>query len=116
MFLFVTLEKSDLPEDHRYGDRFLSRDVFEWQSQNRTRRETPTGENFRSHAEKGIAVHLLIRKQKNIEGRGAPFIYCGPVDFVDWEGDQPITMRWRLNEPVPDSLWAVFEAPRQGGT
>jgi superfamily II DNA or RNA helicase len=107
-FLFVTLDKSDLPRAHRYGDRFLSRDLFEWQSQNRTRRETTTGQNLSRHAEKGITVHLLIRKQAKLEGRGAPFVYCGPVEFVDWEGDQPITIRWRLPEPVPDSLWSVF--------
>jgi len=112
-FLFVTLDKSDLPEDHRYGDHFLDRDVFEWQSQNRTRREMPTGKNFRDHAEKGITVHLFIRKHAKLDGRGAPFVYCGHVHFVDWEGDQPITIRWRLGEPVPDSLWASFAPPSQ---
>jgi superfamily II DNA or RNA helicase/HKD family nuclease len=108
IFLFVTLDKSDLPEDHRYGDRFLTRQLFEWQSQNRTRRDTPTGENLRDHSAKGITIHLFIRKQAKLEGRGAPFIYCGPVKFVDWEGDQPITIRWRLTETVPDSLWTTF--------
>ncbi len=110
-FLFVTLDKSDLPEDHRYSDRFLSRDVFEWQSQNQTRQGTPTGENLRTHQEKGIHVHLLIRKQAKLEGRGAPFVYCGPVSFVDWEGEKPITIRWHLDEPVPDSLWTAFAPP-----
>jgi hypothetical protein len=113
-FLFVTLDKTDLPEVHRYGDRFLARDLFEWQSQNQNRRETRTGEDLRDHAAKGITVHLLIRKQKKLEGRGAPFFYCGSVDFVDWEGDQPITIRWRLPEPVPDSLWATFAPPGKG--
>jgi hypothetical protein len=107
-FLFVTLDKSDLPEAHRYGDRFVTRDVFEWQSQNRTRRETHTGEDLRSHAEKGITVHLFVRKQAKLEGRGARFVYCGPLQFVDWEGDQPITIRWRLGQPVPDTLWTAF--------
>lgn len=39
-FFFVTLEKENLPAEHRYKDRFLSRDTFEWQSQNRTSRES----------------------------------------------------------------------------
>jgi len=112
-FLFVTLDKSELPENHHYGDHFLSREVFEWQSQNRTRRETPTGENLRSHVERGITIHLLIRKQPKLEGRGAPFVYCGPIEFKDWEGDKPITIRWQLAESVPDSLWGTFK-PEDG--
>jgi hypothetical protein len=115
-FLFVTLDKSDLPEGHRYGDRFLDRHLFEWQSQNRTGRDMPAGKNFRDHAEKGFTVHLFIRKQAKLEGRGAPFVYCGPVEFVDWEGDQPITIRWRLGEPIPDSLWAAFTTGGDGRT
>jgi superfamily II DNA or RNA helicase/HKD family nuclease len=111
LFLFVTLEKADLPEAHRYGDRFPSRDVFEWQSQNRTRRESNAGKDLKFHAERGITIHLFIRKQPKIEGKGAPFVYCGPLEFIDWEGDQPITVRWRLSEAVPDSLWPVFRPP-----
>jgi hypothetical protein len=70
-----------------------------------------SAEKLRSHAENGISIHLLVRKQKKIEGKGAPFVYCGPVHFVDWESDQPITIRWRLHEPVPDGLWSSFAPP-----
>lgn len=113
LFLFVTLEKADLPEAHRFKDRFLSRDVFEWQSQNRTTRDSNAGEDMRLHEERGIPIHLFVRKQPKIQGKGAPFFYCGPLQFVDWEGDQPITVRWRLTEPVPDSLWGVFRPPAE---
>ena len=107
-FLFVTLEKKNLPQQHRYGDRFLSRDLFEWQSQNRTKQESETGQNFRLHAERGITMRLFVRKHSKIDGRGAPFVNCGPVQFVDWEGEGPITIRWRLAESVPESIWSVF--------
>ncbi len=30
---------------------------------------------------------------------------------MDWEGDQPITVRWKLSTPVPDSIWDVFRPP-----
>ena len=110
-FLFVTLEKEDLPTEHRYKDRFLSRDVFEWQSQNRTRRDSETGRCFRDQVALGISIQLFVRKQPKVDGKGAPFVYCGPVQFIDWEGDQPITVRWKLSESVPDSLWAIFQPP-----
>jgi hypothetical protein len=110
-FFFVTLEKEDLPTEHRYKDRFLSRDVFEWQSQNRTRRDSGTGKSFRDHVDLGISIQLFVRKHSKVDGKGAPFFYCGPVQFIDWEGDQPITVRWKLSEPVPDSLWPIFQPP-----
>jgi len=109
-FLFVTLEKGNLPEQHRYGDRFLSRDLFEWQSQNRTKQDSETGQNIRLHAERGITIRLFVRKHSKIDGRGAPFVNCGSVEFFDWEGDQPITIRWRLSQSMPESLWTVFSS------
>ena len=45
------------------------------------------------------------RKASRIGGRGSsPFIYCRVVDFVDWEGEKPITVRSRLAEPAPERL------------
>jgi superfamily II DNA or RNA helicase/diadenosine tetraphosphate (Ap4A) HIT family hydrolase len=44
IFLLVTLNKAQMPENHRYSDRFLSRSLFEWKSQNRTSQEGTGGE------------------------------------------------------------------------
>ena len=38
-------------------------------------------------------------------------IYCGEVDFVSWEGNSPITVRWRLKERVPQSLRGFLRVP-----
>jgi hypothetical protein len=59
---------------------------------------------IRNHREEGIAVHLFVRRRKVIDGKGAPFVYCGPVEFESWEGEQPISINWRLREEVPASL------------
>jgi hypothetical protein len=54
------------------------------------------------HKAQGIPIHLFVRKTSKIPGGGsAPFIYCGDVDFIDWEGEKPITVRWQLPEEVP---------------
>jgi superfamily II DNA or RNA helicase/diadenosine tetraphosphate (Ap4A) HIT family hydrolase len=111
IFLLVTLDKSGLPQHHQYGDRFLSREILEWKSQNRHSQEGSAGQAIRHHVERGIAVHLLVRKAAKIGGRGAPFIYCGDVEFVDWEGEKPITVRWRLVEPLNERLSDLFAAP-----
>jgi len=101
LFLLVTLEKAGMQEAHRYADHFLSPDLFEWQSQNQTKRDTNTGKLIRDHANLRVKIHLFVRKTgKTPRGTATPFTYCGDVDFVDWERDQPIAVRWRLRNPL----------------
>jgi hypothetical protein len=105
IFLLVSLNKDGLGSEHQYADRFLSRDEFQWVSQNRTKQDSATGLKINGHAEQGIAVHLLVRdRRKTPSGTGAPFIYCGDVEFESWEGNQPITVRWRLPSVLPEHL------------
>jgi hypothetical protein len=108
VFLLVTLEKDDLLEGHQYVDKFLSPDRFQWQSQNRTTQESRHGQILQQHQERGVSVHLFVRRTKKINGKPAPFYYCGPVRFENWHGERPITIEWRLPTPVPDRLKQLF--------
>jgi len=101
LFLLVTLEKSDMLEEHRYKDRFLSADLFEWESQNRQARHLPSGKVLAEHREQGLAVQLFVRPTRKTGPRATPFFYAGEVEFVDWEGDRPIRVRWKLHSEVP---------------
>lgn len=112
MFLLVTLEKEDLHADFRYQDHFLDANTLQWQSQNRTSRDSNVGQALRTHGEESILVHLFVRQGKRVHGDSAPFVYCGEVDFVDWEHDKPITIRWKLRTGVPDSLRPQFRIDR----
>jgi superfamily II DNA or RNA helicase/HKD family nuclease/diadenosine tetraphosphate (Ap4A) HIT family hydrolase len=105
-FLFVTLDKADQTEAFKYKDHFNSANAFQWQSQNRTTQESDAGRSINAHKERGITVHLFVRaKPKLADGRGAPFYYCGPVEFLSWSGTKPITVVWRLSTAVPKPLW-----------
>jgi hypothetical protein len=105
IFLLTTLDKAGHGSDFQYRDHFLNPTEFEWQSQNRTTQGSADGQDIRHHVERGIPVHLFVRAQKKRDGGGAaPFIYCGDVRFVSWQGDNPITVRWALPEPVPARL------------
>lgn len=106
VFLLVTLDKGGMMDEHRYADRFISAEEFSWQSQNRTRQNSKQGEIIRSHKALGYHVHLLVRKTKKIGSRPAPFINCGEVDFVSWSREMPISVSWRLREPLPGVLAA----------
>ena len=109
IFLLVTLEKTGMREEHRYQDRFLNAGRFEWQSQNRTTQGGKPGQALLHHRERGIDVHLFVRRfPKTQRGKAAPFLYCGDLEFESWEGEKPITVRWRLKTPLPESARIGF--------
>ena len=103
IFLLVTLSKDGMTSDHRYIDHFISDKEFAWQSQNRTTRASKHGQILCNHQSMGKTVHLFVRPTKKTGSKPTPFVYCGEVDFLSWEGDAPISIRWVLREPVPAS-------------
>jgi hypothetical protein len=107
VFLLVTLDKSDHQEEHRYDDGFLSADRLRWQSQNRTTQMSRHGQIISGELP-GFDIHLFVRRSKKLDGKGAPFTYCGDLDFVSWEGEQPITVIWSLRSPLPEQLQKAF--------
>ncbi len=109
--LLVTLDKSTQAKEHRYEDRFEAPDRFQWQSQNKQHRGGATEQKLARHVELGIPVHLFVRKTSKVEGRAAPFLYCGECEFLSWAGDRPITVRWTLKTPVPDRWRVVLDVP-----
>jgi hypothetical protein len=112
MVLLVTIEKKDLHGDFAYRDVFLAPDQLQWQSQNRTRRTDKHGKLIHDHEKLGVEVHLFVRAQKkDAKGAAAPFVYCGQARFESWEGEKPITVKWRLEHLLPDRLFMQFRKP-----
>lgn len=105
MLLFVTLDKKEQPEAHRYNDGFETPSTFRWQSQNRTAMASPGGRRIEGHQALGISVHLFVRRKAKVGGVTEPFLYCGPLTFQRWEGEKPISVWWDLVDPVPERLW-----------
>lgn len=112
-FLFVTLQS---PSQAGYKNHFLSPTTFQCESQNRTTQGSKHGRSICDHGNLGISVHLFVRERSKLPGgRGAPFTYCGPVEFVSWEGEKPITVVWKLSAPVPDVLRDKLQVPPGDG-
>ncbi len=111
VFLLVTLEKGSLNKDHRYDDRFIDERTFQWQSQNQTKQDSKHGRLIRDHKELGVQVHLFVRRKKVLDQKAAPFVYCGEVDFEQWEGEKPISVIWKLREPVPQAIRQQMGVP-----
>jgi hypothetical protein len=109
--LFVTLDKREKPEAHRYQDEFLSPTEFKWQSQNRTRQDSDSGRRIINHIALGVGIHLFMRAVAKVRGQTQPFIYCGPLTFERWQGEKPITVWWRLETQVPLELRSQLRVP-----
>lgn len=114
VLLFVTLNKEDMVEEHRYRDQLVSSTEFQWQSQNRTAQTSDFAVSLRDHVARGIHVHLCVRREAKVRGKTSPFRYCGELLFERWEGEKPITVWWRLKEDVPSDVYARLVA-KDGG-
>lgn len=109
MVPLVTLEKESLEKQFRYRGQFLGPDIFQWQSQNGTTQRSAVGQAIKHHRERGAEIHLFVRRHPKSGGRAAPFVYCGQLEFLDWEGERPITVRWRLANPLSERLRELFQ-------
>lgn len=108
-FLFIDLHKeADVKESINYNDKFFNPHEFQWQSVNNTTQQSERGKNIIYNKQRGINLHLFIRKYKEIDGKTEPYIYIGKGNSVQFEGDKPITVKMELEHEVPPSLYTEF--------
>lgn len=108
---FVTLDKSAHAEEHQYTDHFISPSEFHWQSQNRTSRTSDRALRYRASRDDDLPVHLFVRRRAKVKSKTQPFIYAGRLLFERWEGDQPVTVWWKMGDPVPEYLREELRVP-----
>jgi superfamily II DNA or RNA helicase/HKD family nuclease len=100
---FVTLEKAEkhYSPTTMYKDYAISPDLFHWQSQSQTTQQSPTGQRYIQHRQKGTSILLFVRRREKVNGRTAPYFFLGPAEYVRHDGNQPISFVWRLRTPMP---------------
>lgn len=109
--LFVTLDKTGRPPAIQYDDRFLSPTDFQWQSQNQETR-AKRGAKYQNRGRLNFRFHLLVRRSsREADNTTAPFVYLGQVRFHSWDSDNPINIRWTLDNPVPQNLRSELKVP-----
>ena len=96
--LLVTLNKQGKSAEHRYVDRWVDERTFHWQSQNSTTPAGKRGKEIINHKQLGLSIHLFIRENKLRNGKAAPFIYHGQVEYKSHEGSGPMSVHFRLVE------------------
>jgi superfamily II DNA or RNA helicase/HKD family nuclease len=108
-FLFIDLHKEeDIKESINYQDKFINDSYFQWQTPNSTSQNTDRGQNIIRNKSRGINLHLFVRKYREIDGKNEPFIYIGRGDTVQYEGEKPITVKIKLENQIPATLYTEF--------
>lgn len=106
--LFIDLIKSE--EDYSpttlYDDYAISETLFHWQSQNQTRDDSGKGLTYINHQKLGKRILLFVReKSKNEFKNTNGYVFIGEGNFQEYEGSKPMSIKWELNEPMPNYLW-----------
>ena len=102
---FVTLNKAD--KDYSpttmYNDYSINSELFHWQSQSTTAENSPTGQRYIHHKEKGTKVLLFVREFKSdrIATGAAAYTYLGTANYVKHTGSRPMNITWKLDHPIP---------------
>ncbi|MEQ8198880.1 MAG: DUF3427 domain-containing protein, partial [Clostridiaceae bacterium] len=108
-FLFVDLHKEeDIKESINYQDKFIDRNYFQWQTPNSTSQDSERGKNIIFNKNRGINLHLFVRKYKEIDGAVQQYIYIGKGNVEDYHGEKPITVKMKLENQMPVSLYTEF--------
>ena len=103
--LFVTLNKAD--KDYSpttmYNDYSINESLFHWQSQSTTADNSPTGQRYIHHKERGSKVLLFVREFKSdrVTGGAEAYTYLGTANYVKHQGSRPMNITWHLDRPIP---------------
>ena len=102
---FVTLNKAD--KDYSpttmYNDYSINESLFHWQSQSTTADNSPTGQRYIHHKERGSRVLLFVREFKSdrVTGGAEAYTYLGTANYVKHQGSRPMNITWHLDSPIP---------------
>jgi hypothetical protein len=105
--LAFTLDKSDgsFSPTTRYRDYAINESLIHWESQSGTRESSETGQRYIHHRDLNSAVWLFARATRKDR-----FWFLGPASYISHYGERPMAITWRLDSPLPESLYAAMAA------
>lgn len=108
-FLYIDLHKeANIKESLNYHDEFINERYFQWQTPNSTSQNTERGKGITFNEERGVKLHLFVRKYREIDGKTEPYIYIGNGNTVEYTGEKPITVKIKLEHEIPANLYKEF--------
>lgn len=106
--LFVNLKKSeeDFSPTTMYDDYAINDSLFHWQSQNQTASSSEKGKSYIKQLERKKTILLFVRESKSdADGFTRGYVFLGPVNFVEFSGSKPMSIKWKLQKNLPHFLW-----------
>ncbi len=99
----ITLNKSD--KDYSpttmYENYAISPSMFHWQSQSTTAADSPTGQRYIHHTDRGGRILLFVREFKHDALGTSPYTFLGQATYVRHTGSKPMNIVWKLEKPIP---------------
>jgi len=103
----ITLEKLS-KSGPDFPDSSLNPTEKFWQSQRSTKPSSKKGRGLAEHNALGSRIFLFVRKSGLVAGKGAPFIYCGAVNYLSHTGSEPMSVKFALETPLSAEVAAAF--------
>lgn len=106
--LFINLIKSEenFSPTTMYDDYAVTETQFHWQTQNSARPDRGKGLSYITHKEDRKRIMLFVREKPTDEfGNTMGYVFLGEATFIDSYGSQPMSINWKLHEPMPNYLW-----------
>ncbi len=106
--LFIDLIKSekDFSPSTLYQDFALSERLFHWQTQNSARPDLGKGLTYINHQKLNKTILLFVRERNEDEYKNTmSYVFLGDASFIEFAGSKPMSISWKLREPMPPYLW-----------
>lgn len=106
--LFIDLIKSekDFSPTTLYQDYAISDSLFHWQTQNATRPDKGKGLSYINHENTGKTILLFVRERNENEYKNTmSYVFIGEGNYIEHYGSKPMSISWKLSEPLPPYLW-----------
>lgn len=103
---FITIHKNDsdyLPTT-MYNDYAINKNLFNWESQNQTSVDSPTGQRYINDRSDSHKVLLFVRDHKTEFGAPPPYTFLGNARYVSHQGSRPIEIVWKMDHPIPERI------------
>jgi len=107
--LFVDLNKTE--EEYSpttmYNDYAINELLFHWQTQNSARPDIGKGLSYIKHEEQEKIILLFTREYKKNEYKATMgYVFLGRAKYQSHYGSKPMSIEWKLQEPIPNYLWS----------
>jgi hypothetical protein len=88
-----------------FCDEATRGDVFFITLKKSERLFSPSGQRYIHHRQRGSRVMLFVREENKRGGVTMPFLCLGFANYVSHEGERPMAIRWRLQQPIPAAFY-----------